>query len=272
LDTAGEWAALSPEVNERFAAVAEMIAIMVSSELGDRAELLARFGTETLEVRSGGGMVTALLRTNDVHPLVVKTALQRVELASVRSARLQESVELNLHRPPVRSFRLDDDAPVPSFRPAVSSHRFVTAPNGGSGMASSDEFCDFEIDFFADNQAPPASELECSWGDAAAWIQGAVQWSAGFVGRSVASNYWRELLLSEASLTAAPRVTHEGNVLVDSGADARITAGDARALQALYHVWLTRCARVIPNASVVVDTTLPNAPWQTESSSARSDQ
>lgn len=268
LDSDGTWQSLGATVDELMAPLAEMVTMLVTSELGRHVELSVEYEDQTLEVRGQGESTTALLRNSNVHPLVIKTALQRVELASARLS-MPVATPVPSRRPaPVRAIRLDDDVEldvIPSFRAATSGQRQMTATKGGPLMTESEDVYAFEIEGFANTTAADGGgAVSCTWGEAARWIESAVKATAAVVGRSVASNYWRELVQADPDIAGRLRVTWQGSVIA-ADADLAVDPRLANQLRDIQERWMGRCARVIPGMKTGVAGGLGPSPWSTVS-------
>jgi hypothetical protein len=273
----GTLAELQAPSHQQATAQVELMAALVASEVPAGSEVVVECGDLVLEFRQDPAGWLALLRPHGVHPLVVKTALQRVESRSGRVSVAQPAPPLASQRrvPSMRTLRLDDGDtnPGPVFAPSESrasvSHGFVPTALRGSPQIT-DSIAgevEFELDGFDETDAasmPSAQLRACRWAQVAGYLQDSIERTATYIGRTVAANYWRELLRQHEALASSLIISVRG--VVDAlTPDRWVEPAALQALDLAHGAWLGRCARVIPDIRIAVLRPLGLQPWRNPS-------
>lgn len=269
LEPGGAWTELAPSSDPSLSGVAELLASIVRNEVEGPCEVvIEREAGPVVELRSSGRGVLAFARPGSMHPLVVKTALQRLEIRSGQAVASVVATPLPSRRvSSFRAIRLDDgDAPPSMHLPSSRSMATVRTDFRGSPHVT-DQLTppawevEIETDLPEDFEAPARLSASCTWEAVASWISQAVQTTSEFVGRTVASNYWREVLRRHELLAEVLQVSISGQVQVLTPHAPLDPVRLAALEQAALH-WLERVGRVVPDLQNQVVSRMTPAPWR----------
>lgn len=249
----------------------EMLAGLIAAELST-AELVIEVGDTAWEIRREVALTTALLRPRQAHPLVVKTALQRIGIRSGRGP-VPSSMVIATPVPvrksaPVRAIRLDDEPQVPFFvqhnsQRSTPSVVIPTATHGAQQVSRPmEDEIEFDMDALLEEGDGRTSDnwRDCTWEAVADYIQKSIDSTAQHVGRTVAANYWREVIRLDEVVGAQLSISVRGTVTVQETL-RQVEPWCVRALANVHSRWVARCARVIPDMQRSLVQTLGREPW-----------
>lgn len=251
LTTQGEWRTVYDEAQEQrslsFIQASEILATLCAQRLQEGSELTARFGQEMMLARVDDQGVLVGLHHAQANPLMVRTAMSRMEQTSYRGAPAAATslrVQPTQHQPAPGAFVQAQEVP---FRVA-------------------DSFDTFNLDeLLLDDEGPalitPNEQSLCTWQQVADFISASIERSQEYIGKTVASNYWREAL-RRASLEHL-EVDLRGQVSITHHASQSSISQAGDALEQAWQHWLSRGRRVIPSLEELVGT-LGQAPWKTK--------
>ena len=273
----GLWRAIHDEADARvmaLATVGELMATMCAQRLERGAEVTARFGQDMLLARVDDQGVLVGLHHARANPLMVRTAMSRMEQTSTRglgspSARSHAPYGAQPQAPPDRSTRLAHASPPTFAQDHAQAHaqahaqdhrrdeaRFAVAPDFDT--INLQEFLDEESEL--DPRDPSAQpSAACSWQQVADFIALTIERAQDYIGRTVASNYWREALGRTTTPARRLRVDVRGQALVIEG-DPHDPVHHSADLELAWEHWQTRCRRVVPALDQLLDA-IGRVPW-----------
>lgn len=257
LTTQGEWRTVYDEAQELrsigFIQASEILATLCAQRLQEGSELTARFGQEMMLARVDDQGVLVGLHHAQANPLMVRTAMSRMEQTSYRGS-------------PAATTSLRGQQPQHQHQPAQPAQPAPQAFVQGQDVPFrvADSFDTFNLDELLLDDGPalvnPNEQSLCTWQQVADFISASIERSQEYIGKTVASNYWREAL-RRASLEHL-EVDLRGQVSVTNNAAQGSISQAGEAIEQAWQHWLSRGRRVIPSLEELVGT-LGQAPWKT---------
>lgn len=257
LTTQGEWRTVYDEAQEQrsigFIQASEILATLCAQRLQEGSELTARFGQEMMLARVDDQGVLVGLHHAQANPLMVRTAMSRMEQTSYRGS-------------PAATTSLRGQQPQHQHQPAQPAQPAPQAFVQGQDVPFrvADSFDTFNLDELLLDDGPalvnPNEQSLCTWQQVADFISASIERSQEYIGKTVASNYWREAL-RRASLEHL-EVDLRGQVSVTNNAAQGSISQAGEAIEQAWQHWLSRGRRVIPSLEELVGT-LGQAPWKT---------
>lgn len=266
LTTQGEWRTVYDEAQDArsvsFIQASEILATLCAQRLEEGSELTARFGQEMMLARVDDQGVLVGLHHAQANPLMVRTAMSRMEQTSYRGV---PATTTSLRSPSTRQAS-------PQAPPARVLAQAPAPTDAQVPFRIADSFDTFNLDeLLLDDEAPALTQAHtpeslCTWQQAADFISSSIERAQEYIGKTVASNYWREAL-RQASLDHV-EVNLRGQVTIAHGGSQRAIAQADAALEQAWQHWLSRGRRVIPALDELTQT-LGQPPWKTTTERTR---
>jgi hypothetical protein len=257
LTHSGEWIEVQASSSSRTSAIAQIIelfASMCAETWTQGAEITARVGERTVMARCDERGVLIGLHAAQANPMMIRTAMSRIEQTSMRTSFGARSVTW--------SSREADAPPMTSRRSAAlqpSSSPFVVAD--AVEAIDFDQFLGDEPSVMASSRSREAEpEPRCSWEGVASYVRRALEAAATLIGRTVAANYWREAMRAEDRIASALRIDMRGQIEAEDP-ERRVETLTAMLMDEALARWVLRCQRVIPNIDSILGA-LGAPPWR----------